>query len=455
MSLPEPRRNTASSDPEKAWVARYSAPHAPDGPRRQPRVYGRTKKECTENLLAVLGRVQAGQHVDDRRTRYGEHLDRRLLWWASERDIMPSTLASYREAADLYLRPALGHVRLADLQGHHFRDLAAAMRLINRPEADDDRTDLLLRLLAARATRDGRPLSARPLTDARIRRVMAVASSSLADLVPNTLPNNPAAKVKTGKGRKVKPLLWTAPRVERWRQTGQVPSRVMVWGREHCGAFLDGIEDDRLYPLFHLGAYFGLRRSELAGLSWADVDLTARRVHVRAAQVEDDLDDTKSEDSDRVVAIDEGTAAVLRAWRKAQLAERLAWGGAWTDSGRVFTREDGTALRPGFVSERFGTLFSRVGAPVQPKAANGREQRPPDRSGLPPVRFHDLRHGAATMLLAAGQPPKVISEVLGHSTVELHHGRLHRGRRGAGRGRGRRHRCVHPAPCQQCASRGR
>jgi hypothetical protein len=54
-------------------------------------------------------------------------------------------------------------------------------------------------------------------------------------------------------------------------------------------------------------------------------------------------------------------AAVLRAWRKTQLAERLAWAGAWTDSGRVFTREDGTPLRPGGVSEHFATVVSRLG----------------------------------------------------------------------------------------------
>jgi integrase len=130
---------------------------------------------------------------------------------------------------------------------------------------------------------------------------------------------------------------------------------------------------------------------------WADVDLAGRRVHVRQAQVDDELDSTKSEDSDRIVTIDPGTADVLRAWRKAQLAERIAWAAVWTDTGRVFTREDGTALRPGAVSEHFATVVARL--------------------GLPPVRFHDLRHGAATMLLAAGQPPKVISETLGHSTV--------------------------------------
>jgi len=391
MSLPDPKRL-----PDGRWTARYSAPPGPDGRRRQPRVYGRTKKECTEALVAAVGQVHAGRPVDDRRTKYGDHLDRRLRWWESEREIMPSTLASYREAADLYLRPAFGHVKVSDLRDSDFRDLAAAMRKINRPEADTDRSDLMRRLLAARATRDGRRHSTRPLTDARIKRVMAVASTSLADLVPHVLAVNPAAAVKTGKGRKVKPLLWTGPRTERWQETGQVPGRVMVWSREQCGAFLDGIEGERLYALYHLAAYFGLRRSELAGLCWSDVDLTARRVHVRQAQVDDELDSTKSEDSDRIVIIDQDTADVLRAWRKAQLGERLAWAGVWQDTGRVFTREDGTALRPAGISERFDTLVARL--------------------GLPPVTLHGLRHGSATMALAAGVPIKAISEMLGHAT---------------------------------------
>ena len=151
--------------------------------------------------------------------------------------------------------------------------------------------------------------------------------------------------------------------------------------------FLDAVASQRLYALFHLAAYWGLRRSELAGLAWSDVDLRTRRVHIRG--------DVKSEDSDRELIIDQGTADVLGAWRKVQLAERLAWGPAWTDTGRCFTRENGTPVRPGWVSERFGTLSAKA--------------------GLPPVRFHDLRHGAATMLLAAGQPIKVISEILGHA----------------------------------------
>jgi integrase len=376
MKLPEPKQL-----PDGRWWVRYSAPAGPDGKRRQPRVYGATAKECRYNYIAAMGGVNAGRPMDDRRTKFGEHLDRRVRWWESEGDLKPSTLASYREASGLYLKPGLGHIRLTDLRDHHFRDLAVAMRKINTSAAQEDRTDLMRRLLAARATRDGKRISTRPLTQARIRRILAVASSALSGLVPHTLPVNPAAGVKAGKSRKTRPILWTAARVERWQQTGDIPGarRLMVWTRDHCGTFLDGIEGERLYALFQVAAYFGLRRSELCGLTWSEVDLATRRIYISQAQVKDELDSTKSEDSERVIVIDPATADVLRTWRKAQLAERLAWGAEWVDSGRVFTREDGTPLRPGWVSTRFGTLIGRL--------------------GLPPITLHGLRHGAATMLL--------------------------------------------------------
>jgi integrase len=165
------------------------------------------------------------------------------------------------------------------------------------------------------------------------------------------------------------------------------------WTAAQRGAYLDSIEEDRLYPLYHLAVYWGLRRGELAGLEWADVDLKTRRLHVRQAQAEDELDDTKTEDSDRIIVIDQETAAVLEAWQERQLFERLEWGDGWHDSGRVFIRQDGRPLRPGHISEHFAVLIGKA--------------------GRPPVRFHDLSHGAATMLIAAGQPVKVVSAILG------------------------------------------
>jgi integrase len=350
-------------------------------------------------VVEILGKLSQGTHLDDRRTTFADYLDRRLRWWESEAELKPSTLDSYREAIELYFKPGLRHVRLVDLRDHHFRDLYAALRLINRPEQDGDRGDLLRRLLQARATRDGKKISTRQLSDARIKRIHAVGLSALSDAVPHTLPFNPAASVKPGgrRGtRKVRPLLWTAPRVEQWQKSGEVPATVMVWSAAQCGAFLDHAADERLYSLYHLAAYYGLRRSELAGLAWADVVLAAPRVHIRRAQVDDRLDSTKSQESERQIVIDENTASVLKAWRKTQLEERVACGSAWTDTGRVFTREDGTPLRPGWISTRFAALAAEA--------------------GQPPVRFHDLRHGTATVLLAARQPVKVISEILGHST---------------------------------------
>lgn len=109
--------------------------------------------------------------------------------------------------------------------------------------------------------------------------------------------------------------------------------------------------------------------------------------------------DPKSEAGKRQVAVDRHTISLLRAHRKQQMQDRLAWGEAWVDSGLVFTREDGTPLHPDYVTDTFERLAFAA--------------------GLPPTRLHDLRHGHASYALAAGVDVKVVQERLGHSTSEL------------------------------------
>jgi integrase len=104
-------------------------------------------------------------------------------------------------------------------------------------------------------------------------------------------------------------------------------------------------------------------------------------------------------DSARPVALDEDSIAALRAHKARQNAERLAWGMAWVESGLVFTRENGKALHPEYVTRHFERLARDA--------------------GLPPIRLHDLRHGAATLALAGGADLKTVSEMLGHSTITI------------------------------------
>jgi len=146
-----------------------------------------------------------------------------------------------------------------------------------------------------------------------------------------------------------------------------------------------------------------MRRGELLGLRWKDLEPIEEgrgRRYAGAAPAwgYEVVEDTpKSDKSIRTVDLDAETVAVLRRWHKKQLEVRLAWGAGWTDSGLVFTREDGTGLHPHQVANAFDTAIRR--------------------SGLPIVRFHDLRHSWAAIALRAGVSPKIVSERLGHASV--------------------------------------
>jgi integrase len=375
------------------WYARFEAPADASGSRRQPRIGPfDTAEEADEALTKARGQVHAGTLAADRKLTVAAYLAR---WLEDVRpELKPRTWASYEEAVRLYFGPGLGHVKLADLRDHHVRQLYGSMRKINRPEADGDGDETLRRLLAARAVvphLPGRLIGTKPVSEAGIKRRHAVLVAALTDAVERRLiPASPASAIKF-KIRKTKPLLWTEARSAQWAKDVERPAPVMVWRREQCGAFLDEAQPDRLFPLFHVVTHWGLRRQELANMLWSDVDLSTRRIHIRG--------DVKSQDSDRSFIIDPGTAGVLETWREKQLFEALEWGEAWTDTGHVFSRENGQPLRPAFISEHFKVIYRQA--------------------GLPPVRFHDLRHGAATMLRAAGVPIKTISSILGHSDVHF------------------------------------
>ena len=138
-----------------------------------------------------------------------------------------------------------------------------------------------------------------------------------------------------------------------------------MWSAEDLARFLDAISSERLYALFHLIAFTGLRRGEALGLHWDDVDLAASHLVV-TRQVTDAgegprLGAPKTSAGARYVPIDGRTVEVLLEHRARQRTERDVWGDRWKEPGLVFAREDGSLLRPDAVTVLFRRLVKRHG----------------------------------------------------------------------------------------------
>ena len=174
-----------------------------------------------------------------------------------------------------------------------------------------------------------------------------------------------------------------------------------TWTPEELRTFLQFVESDPLFAAWVLSASTGMRRGEVLGLRWQDIDFARRRLAIRQTIISIDylveISEPKTARGRRSVALDTGTVAALRAHRAAQNQEKLKLGQAYQDSGLVFCRADGTPVHP----DRFTQMFDKH----------------VKDSGIPRIRLHDLRHTHATLALAAGIHPKVVSERLGHSTV--------------------------------------
>ncbi len=272
--------------------------------------------------------------------------------------VKATTAKGYRERLEWYVLPRLGHVELRDLSPLHIQTLWSD-------------------LLANGRTRGG-GLSA--VSVAGVRRVLR---KVLNDAVAwELMDRNPVLRLK-------------APRVE--------STEMRTWSTQDARRVLDRTADDRLHSLWVLAITTGMRRGELAGLRWIDIDLDAGFIALRNARVAVQHAvheyEPKSRTSRRSVAIDSLVVTVLRSHRRRQREERLAWGAAYNDSGYVFTNEDGHPLHP----NRVTLLFRR-----------NREEL-----GLPAVRLHDLRHTSASLMLTAGVHPKVVSERLGHSSIAI------------------------------------
>jgi integrase len=297
----------------------------------------------------------------------------------------------------LYLVRHLGTVKLRKLQIRHVRDMFEAIEEHNEE------------IVAARASKDPVRIAAvryqRPVGPTSLRRIREVLRALLNWLIrEEVVDSNPAKWVEMPPAVRPKPKLWTPGRVEEWRRTGKVPGPVMIWTPEQTGRFLDHIVHHRLYALFMLIAHVGLRRGEGCGALWPSTDLDAGFMLVDNQIVqygwETGMAPPKTTSSEGLVALNPDLVLVLRAHKARQDQERAVAGDAWVETGGLmFTKPDGGSLHPADVTDEFHLLVKQA--------------------GLPPIRLHDLRHGAATLALAAGVEMKVVQEMLRHSSITI------------------------------------
>jgi integrase len=339
-------------------------------------------------------------------------------WVATRHFNARNTYRSYESHIRLYLVPHLGRLPLDKLAVRHLRAAftAIAEQADLIPAENSARRQVEQALRTARAADDPAAVRAaaaklaamppyrRPVKAASIQRIRATLSAALSTACEEELlAANVARLIDLPSGRAPKPRIWTTERVERWRTTGQIPSPVMVWTIAQTNTFMQRAAGHDWHALYHLVSRTGLRRGEVAGLRWSDLDLEQGTMSIEQQIVQHgwttDTTSPKTDAGDRIVALDPETRALLKEHRQAQKSAQKRAASAWIDTGLVFTESDGSPLHPALITGEF--------------------QRLAKEAGLPPIRLHDLRHGAATHALTAGVPLKVVSDMLGHSTTAI------------------------------------
>lgn len=334
------------------WHAVVDLGVDPDsGKRKQKRLSASTKTKLEEDIADLIARNAKGAVVADSKVPVSEFLEQWLESITTR--VRPSTRRAYAERIRLFISPKIGMIQMGKL------------------------APIDVQKLTVWIVESGR-------TSSTANSVHGVLRAALNDAVRwGIVPRNVASAVH-------------APRPEHVEMQTWNPTQVAHAFRELAG--------DRLECLIRLAITTGMRRGELLGLRWIDVDIDRKQLSIRHTLVRDEngrweSGTPKTAKSRRSISLSDDDVAMLIRHKDRQEEARLAAGDDWQESGLVFTEPNGKAIYATGLARRFEVFIART--------------------GLPRIRFHDLRHTAASLMLSAGEHPKIVQERLGHSSISM------------------------------------
>lgn len=326
-----------------------------DKGKRKQKWHGgfRTRREAERAMAEIVESLENDRYVAPQKKTLAEFATDEWLP-LNKTQTKTSTWDSYRRNLENHVLPVLGGTTLQQITAGHLDSLYRSLLASGRRNADGG--------LSPKTVRNIHGTLSKLFTDATDLGILAT---------------NPAATAHPPK-----------PRTTR-------NGEIRFWTPEELAMFLRAVRSDHFYPLWHLASMTGMRRGELLGLRWSDLDLKAQRLSVRqnliSVAYEIKVTTPKSHHA-RSIDLDEKTTAVLASHRESLRSE-----GEPADGDRLtFLKADGEIIHPDVLSQRFERLVGRT--------------------DLRRIRLHDLRHTHATIGLRAGVPVKVMSERLGHST---------------------------------------
>jgi integrase len=351
----------------------------PDGSQRRRDFYGATAAEANAKMVDAQARSNTGIPAEAT----GWTVERFLLYWLEhvvKPERKPKTHQGYAVVVRVHLIPGLGRKRLNRLSG---ADVRLFLRRLEQTclcclhKQDERRPEDERRCCAI--GKCCRSVPSRRL----VQQVHAVLRNALQAAVREELIGRNVAKL----------VKIAAPRYD-------IDRGLTV---EQARALLRATRTHRLHALFVLALYLGLRRGELLGLRWADVDLDAGTLTVRQSlqRIDGELQTVtpKTKSSERTVPLVGVCLDALREHGERQRFEQKAAGAEWRDTGFVFTTKTGTPIEP--------DNLRRSWYPLRQAAELGG------------VTFHGLRHTCVTLLLNLGVPPHIVRDIVGHSAIEV------------------------------------